>query len=704
MENYLQELTPVGIWLWENFGKEIINKALDKSNDKLASTLEKFKWREAANRYRCRLQDLYSTVRMLGNPNPVPLEGIYTDLYILDRPTAFYRYDIERLRQEHTETGSLSSKKERRNALDLVNEKDRLFILGKPGAGKTTLLKYITLLGAQEKIQSVPIFISLNDFAQSKLDLREYIEQQFEICSFPDAANFIEDGLLKKGRAIILFDGLDEVNEESGERQKITRTLSIFTSQYPANKYVVTCRVAAMDYSFEKFPYVEIADFTSQQIESFAKKWFVSNPSKGPLFIKELSKEQNSGLRELAQTPILLNLLCLNFEETFSFPPRRVEIYEEAIDALLKKWDVSRNIKRDDIYKGLSVGRKRQLFSKIAADYFDAGEIFFKEKDVAKKITEFLETLPIMEGSDPPDGETVLKAIEAQHGLLVERAYGIHSFSHLTLQEYFVAKYIVDHISDGALKKLIQNNLIDNRWREVFLLTSSLLAEASAFLAQFQKAANGLIEGDEEVNAVVNWAKENRSDGHLTIPATFRIPKRKRITNLAQLLVQLRNSELTEIFQKATSNNQKYNQKFLLSDINHLSDHECAFVAFQSVSFAHRLIRQAPRHRKLIQKVLTNVAKISKRLALESIERPLSRIALPEKGFTLAEMNTLVAELAGVLARYRDLGVYSALNSRQIGLLEKYLQANILLADCADIAALSKRNAIMRDLLLPPRR
>src|SRR5438067_6287634 len=54
-------------------------------------------------------------------------------------------------------------------------------------------------------------------------------------------------------------------------------------------------------------------------------------------FLTEFKKEDNKGLRDLARTPLLLTLLCLAFNETLTFPQRRVEIYEEALDALLKK-------------------------------------------------------------------------------------------------------------------------------------------------------------------------------------------------------------------------------------------------------------------------------------------------------------------------------------------------------------------------------
>jgi predicted NACHT family NTPase len=246
------------------------------------------------------------------------------------------------------------------------------------------------------------------------------------------------------------------------------------------NKQIITCRVSATDYSFEKFSYVEIADFSPDQVGIYSRKWFVNQPQKGDVFLDELKKEENHGLRELAQTPILLNLLCLNFDETLYFPVRLVDLYQEAIDALLKKWDSSRNIKRDEIYRTLSVTRKQQLLAHIAAEFFDRKEIFFAEKDIVKIVDEYLKTLPGFQGDI--DGETILKSIEAQHGLLVERAHRIHSFSHLTFQEYFVARYIIENGSDKVLLRLM-SHLSDKNWHEVFLMVVSLLPHADNFFS-----------------------------------------------------------------------------------------------------------------------------------------------------------------------------------------------------------------------------
>ncbi len=318
--NLPSEFAMAGVWLWENFGKEIINSSMSVVAEETQKQWKKFEWAQAAKQYRKRVFELYSTMRMLGNANPVSVEGIFTELYILDKPTAWRRYNIDKLRSENEEADISDEIDDRVDALDWINKNNQLFILGKPGAGKTTLMKYVTLMASKGVIDKVPIFISLNDWAQRKLSLHNYIKHQFEICSFPDAENFIQNVLLRKGRALVIFDGLDEVNQENDDRREIIRTITDFTNQYSKNKFLITCRVSATDYSFERFSYVEIADFTYKQVISFASKWFSDQPEKGKKFISELSDQKYSGLRELARTPILLNLLCLKLRRNTHIP------------------------------------------------------------------------------------------------------------------------------------------------------------------------------------------------------------------------------------------------------------------------------------------------------------------------------------------------------------------------------------------------
>src|SRR2546423_1727743 len=498
-------------WLWGIYGKKLTERVGDAAREKW----EEFKWDSAAEAYRGKIKKLYGTMQIMGMAAPVPLEDNFTEAYLLDKPTAFSRFNIERLKQSSADPDAPPPSGKRLGGLTLVNRNKNLFILGKPGAGKTTFLKYIAVQSAEPEkpvIDKIPIFISLKRWADSGIELMPFIEERFDICDFPDARPFVE-ALLKSGSAIVLFDGLDEVNLEGGRRDKQTRSMKDFMDKYDQTQCLITCRIAASVYYFPSFNYVEIADFTEQQIQTFVGNWFRNQEGEkdeetSKRFLKEFKIEENKGLRDLARTPLLLTLLCLAFDATLTFPRRRVEIYEEALDALLKKWDSSRRIKRDEVYRKLSPSHKENMLARIAAETFERNEHFIQQQELERLITDFIKNVPPHDSNKPTDGETILKAVEVQHGIFVERAHKIYSFSHLTFQEYFTAKYIAANAAKGTLTKLVKAHCADKRWREVFLLTTSLLPDASKFMETFRRGVDELLAGKEKLWGLLAWMEE----------------------------------------------------------------------------------------------------------------------------------------------------------------------------------------------------
>jgi predicted NACHT family NTPase len=92
--------------------------------------------------------------------------------------------------------------------------------------------------------------------------------------------------------------------------------------------------------------------------------------------------QSNPPIEELATNPLLLTLLCLEFEDSGDFPADRAELYKRAIATLLIKWDAKRDIERAQVYKKLSVQRKQDLLSQIALTTFERKDYFFKQRDV----------------------------------------------------------------------------------------------------------------------------------------------------------------------------------------------------------------------------------------------------------------------------------------------------------------------------------
>jgi predicted NACHT family NTPase len=146
---------------------------------------------------------------------------------------------------------------------------------------------------------------------------------------------------------------------------------------------------------------------------------------------------------------------------------------------LLEQWDKSREIERDEIYRDLSVERKLELLSYLAVKKFEQTQyVLFEQTEIERYIAEFL-------GIEQRESRAVLRAMGSQHGLLIERAQKVWSFSHLTFQEYLVTRQILANcnplsINDPILNKLV-SHVIDKRWREVFLLASTMLEKPDFF-------------------------------------------------------------------------------------------------------------------------------------------------------------------------------------------------------------------------------
>ena len=212
-----------------------------------------------------------------------------------------------------------------------------------------------------------------------------------------------------------------------------------------------------------------------------SNNWFKQKTQSADTCWEKLKGQK--GLKELAQVPLLLALLCITYEEQLDFPPSRSELYKDSIEALLKKWDSTRNIYRGDIYKGLSLRRKETLFSHVAYLSFDAGKYFLPKKELISLISTFMENI-VNEGQEDImlDSEAVLKAIIAQHGLFVPRAKDIYSFSHLSFSEYFAARYVVDGLSSSDQEAFIQQHFGKDKWQEVFLMSTEIHLRADHFL------------------------------------------------------------------------------------------------------------------------------------------------------------------------------------------------------------------------------
>lgn len=475
-----------------------------------------------------KVQSQCGSLKILDVARPVELDSIFVDVNILEEPPSYQQLEIADLpkiynpKEDSFDRLGLGRVLQRKvPGLKALADYSKLMVLGKPGSGKTTFLKYVAVRCNQDLFEkdSIPVFISLKDFVEDvrstgNYNLLNYITLQ--LCAYEYADKLIVSKLLSFGRVLILLDGLDEVSES--ESDSVVRQIHSFSEEFYRNHFVITCRTASYGYRFGGFTEVEIADFTPKQVESFANKWFrvVDKNSipqaniKAKKFVETLNRPENLQIKEIANTPILLNLCCLVFQARADFPNNRAKLYDQGIDILLRKWDKEKRVKRDEVYKNLSIGQRIEILNAVALTTFEYNRYFFDKIELQSIISEYIGSPNSSQAGEVDllmDSEAVIQAIETQHGLLVERAKNIYSFSHLTFQEYFTARALIHSFKREGLDQKF-SHITKKSWREVFLLAASMIRDADDLLEQMKLKIDGIIASEPYLQELLEKVEE----------------------------------------------------------------------------------------------------------------------------------------------------------------------------------------------------
>jgi hypothetical protein len=226
---------------------------------------------------------------------------------------------------------------------------DRTVILGDPGAGKSTVS---TLLAVEWSEKSGPAFFlplrTLN-IDDSGFDVVREIETVLRRRYQRSAPSGLIDRLLLEGSALIVFDGLDEV-ESVSRRKAVVQAIEETSTSFPLCKIIVTSRrigYQAVRLQSDIFREMRILPFDTQQVEEYVRAWFGLDSSLDestlPKTVSNFMKTSLS-IPELRQNPLMLSYICVLYRGYNDIPRRRSEIYSKCVELLLHSWDMSRGM------------------------------------------------------------------------------------------------------------------------------------------------------------------------------------------------------------------------------------------------------------------------------------------------------------------------------------------------------------------------
>ncbi|MGB8701589.1 MAG: NACHT domain-containing NTPase [Thermosynechococcaceae cyanobacterium] len=479
--------------------------------------------------HRDTLQNQCGILQLLDISHPVSIDDIYVDVNILEDIASQQWFEIKDLQNleptEFDRVGLGVIERQQIPGMQAVETYSKLRVLGKPGVGKTTFLQHLAIQCNRGEFAAnqVPIFILLREFTEEARRSGEFslLKTMRQTLLLSGVANpSVLQTLLQEGRVLVLMDGMDEVRNQ--DIPAVLREIRMFSEQYHRNQFVASCRTAAQKLQLRGFTDVEIAPFTQAQITTFAQKWFVAltkttarmGQEQATQFIQKLELPENFQFRQLVVTPLFLHLACWVFHGQGKFPAKRTEFYKQGLDLLLGKWDEAKGVERDEVYRGFLLPQKLRLLSQLAAVTFEQGQNFFEQRVIEQYIGDYLRNLP---GAtlEPEElqlkSEAILKAIEAQHGFLIERARGIFSFSYLAFQEYFTARKIVANHNLQALEQALGglvSHITDPHWREVFLLTAAMLRSADSLVQLMKQQIDALVAQDPYLQEFLSWASQ----------------------------------------------------------------------------------------------------------------------------------------------------------------------------------------------------
>ena len=392
---------------------------------------------------------------------------------------------------------------------DIIDKKHgNVLVVGRPGIGKTSLsTKMLRLWATGEafnedhhekshfKIVFLVTFRRFNDNAE--LSLHELLARAETVQRLDDSVlDFVQN---EPTKVLLIFDGLDEYSrKEDISAQEDDSTyknhveekmpLSVLYNKLAAGKLLrgasilTTTRPKAVEFvvhvNFQRT--VEILGFTSTNVEEYVQRFsqdFTGAKEKIWEHIKS-----NANLFSLCYIPVNCFLICHCLLQIFlsssahQLPTKITDIYQMTVKMVFFKHN-----REEFSLEELEKLKKTHMYEpfenfpeKLQKLFYRLGEIAFKGIKEGRLLFQSSE----VSGLEECGLLHKLPDVQSKR-LLNEPPKSQFCFTHLTVQEFFAAKHLVNTIAKKKLEKFVAKHINDGRWQVVLQFIAGLLTSSS---------------------------------------------------------------------------------------------------------------------------------------------------------------------------------------------------------------------------------
>ena len=384
---------------------------------------------------------------------------------------------------------------------DILGENHKnVLVVGRPGIGKTSLsTKLLRLWASGEAFNGNQYFnvVFLLKFRRfnnnnANLSLRDLLAAAETVQSLDDAMwDFIKQ---EPTKVLLIFDGLDEYSRKEdikAQEDDPTYKNSVeekmpFSVLYnklvegkllPGVSILTTTRPTAVKcvrhVRFQRT--VEIRGFTSDDVKEYVKNFTRGNPEAMKKMWEHI--KSNINLFSFCYIPMNCFLIChcllqiILSESSQALPTKMTDIYKMTVKMFL--FNHNREGFSPQELARLKSTHMDQPFDKLPDEFQkilnSLGKIAFKGIEEGRLLFESSEV------SELEDCGLLHKLPDLKRKALDDPPKSQFCFTHLTVQEFFAAKHLVDTKTNEGIEGFVRNHINDGTWQVVLQFAAGLL-------------------------------------------------------------------------------------------------------------------------------------------------------------------------------------------------------------------------------------